>query len=91
MSLSIAIPLARFHLLPLYDSLNSNLSWGPGVHVKLTSGAYRKLPHYFTNLPSDDIGCSILPETPVESLFTDASQVAWGAHLGKGQGMEQVV
>ena len=55
-SLSIAIPLARFHLLPLYDALNSNPLWGPYVHVRLSSGAYRKLKFYFTNIPDEDVG-----------------------------------
>lgn len=30
-SLSVAIPLARFHLLPLYDSLQTVSSWAPHV------------------------------------------------------------
>ena len=42
-SLSIAMPLARFHLLPIYDSLNTNSGWGYGVQVRLTTGAYREL------------------------------------------------
>lgn len=80
-SLSVAIPLARFHLLPLYDAINSNPLWAPFVHVRLSSGAYRKLKFYFSNIPVEDLGSSILPTSPTECLFTDASSIAWGAHL----------
>ena len=80
-SLSIAMPLARFHLLPIYDSLNTNSGWGYGVQVRLTTGAYRKLKFYFSSIPTCDLGCSIEPEHPSEALFTDASDVAWGGHL----------
>ena len=80
-SLSIAIPLARFHLLPLYDVLHTVPGWGPFVHVRLTSGAYRKLKFYFSRIPESDLGASILPESPNECLFTDALRIAWLAHL----------
>ena len=74
------MPLARFHLLPIYDSLATRLEWGPGVHVRLTSGAYRKLKYYFQHIPLEDVGASILPEHATDALFTDASDIAWGAH-----------
>lgn len=40
-ALSPAIPAGRFHLLPLYDSLNANFSWHPSTMVRLTNAAYR--------------------------------------------------
>lgn len=80
-SLSVAIPLARFHLLPLYDVLNTVPGWSPFTQVRLSSAAYRKLKFYFSSIPPADVGSSILPATATETLFTDASSIAWGAHL----------
>jgi hypothetical protein len=73
-SLTLALPYARFHLLPLYDSLHAApLTWGPHVHARLTSGAMRKLQFYFVAIPPEDVGAPILPVRPQEVVFTDAS------------------
>ncbi len=60
-SLSVALPVARFHLLPIYDAINSAPGWGPFQKVRLSSGAYRKLKYYFSSIPPEDIGCFITP------------------------------
>lgn len=81
-SLSLALPYARFHLLPLYDSLHAGpLQWGPHVHTRLTSGAMRKLKFYFLRIPPEDIGAPIAPVRPSEAIFTDASRAGWGGYL----------
>jgi hypothetical protein len=49
-SLSPAIPAARFKLLALYDSINSNPSWNSKVMVRLTNCGYRSLKYFWSTL-----------------------------------------
>lgn len=63
-SLSVALPVARFHLLPIYDVISSVPGWAPFTHVRLSSAAYRLLKFYFSNIPPADIGQTIVPTVP---------------------------
>ena len=81
MACSPAIELGRFHCLPLYDSLATAASWLPHVKVRLTNAAYRRLLGFWAKLSSSDCGVTWEAATPAEVLFTDASDVGFGAHL----------
>jgi hypothetical protein len=47
-SLSAAIPAARFKLLPLYDAINQVSSWSNNVAVRLSNAGYRVLKYFWT-------------------------------------------
>jgi hypothetical protein len=49
-SLSPAIPAARFKLLALYDSINLVEGWGKSVMVRLSNMGYRSLKYFWSTL-----------------------------------------
>jgi hypothetical protein len=81
-SLSPAIPAARFKLLSLYDSINSVEGWHNSIMVRLSNNAYRSLKFFWSVLIPSQCQQSWEPSDPQELLFTDSSDFGYGAHLG---------
>lgn len=52
-SLSPAIPAARFKLLSLYDSINSVMGWSNNIMVRLSNNAYRALKYFWSTLTTN--------------------------------------
>lgn len=90
-ALSPAIPAGRFHLLQLYDSLNSSQSWRSDVMVRLSNGAFRQLKYFWSQLLPSHCIVSWDPSDPDELLFTDSSDFGLGAHLSQVNSMSDVV
>ena len=80
-SLSLAIPAARFKLLPLYDALNTDVSWHRHTAVRLSNAGYRALKFFWTQLQVSECHVDWEPSHPNELLFTDSSDYGLGAHL----------
>ena len=79
-SLCPAVPAGRFHLLPLYDAINSVPGWKRTTVVRLSNGGYRQLKYFWTQLQLRDCAVPWEPATPDELLFTDSSDFGLGAH-----------
>lgn len=82
---SNALFTGRENLLDLYSCLHQTDSWKPGTKVTLNAPALRLLEHYWQAPPESDQGRPWGPSEKVRvlqlSLSTDASGVAWGAHV----------
>lgn len=80
-----ALHTGRENLLDLYACLHQTESWKPGTKVTLNAPATRLLTHYWTGPPIADQGRAWGPQEKVRilqlSISTDASGVAWGAHV----------
>lgn len=80
-----ALHTGRENLLDLYACLHQTESWKPGTKVTLNAPALRLLTHYWTAPPPSDQGRAWGPQEKVRvlqiSISTDASGVAWGAHV----------
>ena len=77
------MPAGHFRLLPLYDALNSILSWKPTVVMQLSNAAYRSLVHFWTKLKVPDCRVDWDPLSPDELLFTDSSDFGLGVHTAE--------
>ena len=80
-AVSPALPGGRFHLLPLYDSINSVDGWRASLKVRVTNSAYRRLREFWSKLQLTDCVCRWDPTPPEELWFTDSSDFGYGAHL----------
>ena len=89
----------RENLIDLYSCLHSKDGWHYKTKVKLNAPAIRLLRHYWSHPPESDIGRPWGPQYKIRLLqivlSTDASGVAWSAHVhgkwetGRHQGLLQ--
>ena len=79
--MSLALPLGRFNVLPLYDAIASVDSWSSHVMVRISNTAFRKLKYYWSQLQWSQCVADWDATSPQELLFTDASDFGAGAHL----------
>ena len=78
------VPLGRLHLRPLQRHLA--FAWDQDwktSHLQLIPVPQALLPHlqWWGNLDNLRLGVQIAPPPPTATLFTDASNDGWGAHL----------
>jgi hypothetical protein len=80
-----ALQDGRENLVDLYGCLNQADNWHPKTTVTLSATAIRIIKHFWRNPPKANIGRAWGPQHKVRLLqvvlSTDASRVAWGAHI----------
>lgn len=85
MSLRLAIPSVRTHAHSLYRAMSSTVGWRGDV--RLGSQALKDL-QWIHNLQQIDMCMSMLLPQPTITVYTDASDTAWGvtSSIGEVQG-----